>query len=104
MSRVRRRLPDEVRAAAVRAGLAVAFTLVAVIVALLASYGHSPLLTPALMVMALGVFAVAWCLLDVAITRQIAAQRRRGPNTASPLAGARERARRPTGRRAPLRN
>ncbi|GAA2828437.1 MULTISPECIES: hypothetical protein [Kitasatospora] len=102
MATVRRRLPDEVRAAAVRAGLAFAFALVAMIVATLASYAGSPMLTPALGALALGVFSTAWCLLDVVISRQIAAQRRRGPNSASPLEGSREKLRR-TGRQEPLR-
>jgi len=75
VSRVRRRLPDEVRAAAVRMGLAVAFTLVALIVATLASYAHSGLLTPALAAMALGVFWTVWCLLELVIARQVARSR-----------------------------
>ncbi|MFJ1708621.1 hypothetical protein [Kitasatospora sp. NPDC088346] len=96
MSAARRRLPDEVRSAAVRAFLCFAFTLVALIVASLASYARSGLLTPALLGMALGVFGCAWCLLEIVIARQIAAQRMRGPNSASPLAGSREpRRRRP---------
>lgn len=102
MSAVRRRLPDEVRAAAVRAWLGFSLTLVAVIVAVLASYGGSGLLAPALAVMAVGVFGTAWSLLDILVSRQIAAQRRRAPNSASPLDGSRERRRRPAGRRAPL--
>lgn len=89
MSAARRRLPDEVRAAAVRAWLFFSCTVVAVIVAALASLARSPMLTPALLVTALGVFGTAWCLLDIVISRQIAAQRLRGPNSASPLAGSR---------------
>ncbi|MEV4614686.1 hypothetical protein AB0K43_19110 [Kitasatospora sp. NPDC049258] len=93
MSAARRRLPDEVRSAAVRAVLCIAFTLVALMIAVLASYARSGLLTPALLGMALGVFGCAWCLLEIVIARQIAAQRLRGPNAASPLAGSRERGR-----------
>ncbi|MER8186828.1 hypothetical protein [Kitasatospora sp. NPDC094015] len=105
MAAARRRLPDEVRSAAVRAVLCIAFTVVALTIALLASYAHSGLLTPALLGMALGVFGCAWCLLEIVIARQIAAQRLRGPNAASPLAGSRERGRHPRGveQRAPSR-
>ncbi|MEV6211922.1 hypothetical protein [Kitasatospora sp. NPDC051914] len=102
MSAVRRRLPEEVRASTVRALFSLSLTLVALIVATLASYAGSGLLVPALMVMGLGVFGTAWSLLEILISRQIAAQRRRGPNSASPLAGSREPRRRPAGRRAPL--
>ncbi|MEV8096527.1 hypothetical protein [Kitasatospora sp. NPDC085879] len=102
MSAVRRRLPDEVRSTAVRALLSLALTLVALIVAVLASYAASGLLAPALLLMGLGVFGTAWSLLEILISRQIAAQRQRGPNSASPLAGSREQRRRPAGRRAPL--
>ncbi|MER7584648.1 hypothetical protein [Kitasatospora sp. NPDC097691] len=87
--RRRRRLPDEVRAAAVRAVLSLAFTLVGVVVATLASYAGSWMLTPALMAMGLGVFATMWCLLEILISRQIAAQRIRTPGSAHPMAGSR---------------
>jgi len=76
MSAARRRLPDEVRAAAVRAWLFLSCTLVSLTVATLASYAHSGLLTPALLATGLGVFGTTWCLLEVLISRQIAAQRR----------------------------
>ncbi|MCX5214049.1 hypothetical protein OG689_33120 [Kitasatospora sp. NBC_00240] len=89
MSAKRRRLPDEVRSAAVRAVICLACTLVGLIVAVLASYAHSGALTPALMAMGLGVFGTAWCLLEILISRQIAAQRARGPHSASPMAGGR---------------
>lgn len=75
--RRRRRLPDEVRAAAVRAVLSFSFTLVGMVVATLASYAGSWLLAPALMAMGLGVFGTAWCLLEILISRQVAAQRLR---------------------------
>ncbi|MFI6445856.1 hypothetical protein [Kitasatospora sp. NPDC050543] len=87
MSAVRRRLPDEVRAAAIRAWMCLSCTLVSLMLATLASYAGSWLLTPALMVVALGVFGTTWSLLEIMISRQIAAQRRRGPNSASPMAG-----------------
>ncbi|MEV4560234.1 hypothetical protein AB0K51_25010 [Kitasatospora sp. NPDC049285] len=91
--RRRGRLPDEVRAAAVRAGLAFAFTVVTVIVAVLASWSHTGLLTPALTAMGAGVFVTAWCLIDVVVSRQVAASRRREPNSAGPLDGSREKPR-----------
>ncbi|MER7673357.1 hypothetical protein ABTY61_33530 [Kitasatospora sp. NPDC096128] len=87
--RRRRRLPDEVRSAAVRAVLCLSFTLVGVVVATLASYAGSWLMTPALMAMGLGVFGTMWCLLEILVSRQVAAQRMRGPNSASPMAGSR---------------
>ncbi|MEV7775482.1 hypothetical protein [Kitasatospora sp. NPDC086791] len=87
--RRRRRLPDEVRAAAVRAVLSLAFTLVGVVVATLSSYAGSWMLTPALMAMGIGVFGTMWCLLEILISRQVAAQRMRAPNSAYPMAGSR---------------
>ncbi|MFG3056816.1 hypothetical protein ACGFZP_38510 [Kitasatospora sp. NPDC048239] len=89
-ARRRRRLPDEVRAAVVRAVLCLAFTLVGLLVATLASYADSWLMTPALMAMGLGVFGTMWCLLEIMISRQVAAQRMRGPGQATPMAGSRE--------------
>ncbi|MFD9127628.1 hypothetical protein [Kitasatospora sp. NPDC059571] len=104
MSAVRRRLPDEVRAAAVRALLSFSLTLVALTIAVLASYAHAALLPLALFAMALGVFGTVWSLLEILISRQIAAQRRRAPNSASPLDGSRDPRRRRAAGRAPLRN
>ncbi|MEU9046235.1 MULTISPECIES: hypothetical protein [unclassified Kitasatospora] len=89
VSRRRRRLPDEVRAAAVRAVLSLAFTLVGVVVATLSSYAGSSMLTPALMAMGLGVFGTMWCLLEILISRQVAAQRMRAPVSTHPMAGGR---------------
>ncbi|WP_146259051.1 hypothetical protein [Streptomyces tateyamensis] len=86
----RRRMPDEVRAAAVRTGIFFAFTLVALIFSSLASLAHAPkAMTSGLMITGVGVFAVVWGLLEIVISRQIAAQRRRGPGTDSPLSGSR---------------
>ncbi|MFF2123087.1 hypothetical protein ACFVXH_37775 [Kitasatospora sp. NPDC058184] len=87
--RRRRRLPDEVRAAAVRAVLCLSFTLVGVVVATLASYADSWLLTPALLAMGLGVFGTMWCLVEILISRQVAAQRMQSPGSAHPMAGSR---------------
>ncbi len=90
MSAARRRMPDEVRSAAVRTVLFLAFTLVALTIATLASYAHTAkVLTLALGASGLGVFGIAWCLLEIMISRQIAAQRRRGPGRDSPAAGGR---------------
>lgn len=97
MTAARHRLPDEVRSAAVRAVLCLACTLVGLMMAVLASYADSGLLTPALMAMALGVFGTMWCLLEIMISRQVAAQRMRGSGSASPMAGSRPPAHR-TGR------
>ena len=79
----RRRLPDEVRTAAVRTVLFFAFTLVCAMVTVLASLARSWLIVPALMVTAVGVFASAWCLLEIGIARQVAAERTRGSSTAT---------------------
>ncbi|WP_045303634.1 hypothetical protein [Saccharothrix sp. ST-888] len=102
MSAARRRLPDEVRSAAVRAWLSFSCTLVSLMVATLASYARSWLLAPALLATGLGVFGTAWCLLEILISRQIAAQRLRGPNSASPMSGSREPRRRRGPGRTPL--
>ncbi|MED7950061.1 hypothetical protein [Streptomyces sp. BE303] len=88
-ARRRRRLPDEVRTTVVRAVLCLAFTLVGIVLAALSSYADSWLMTPALMAMGLGVFGTMWCLLEILISRQVAAQRLRGPDSASPMAGSR---------------
>ncbi|MFF2354848.1 hypothetical protein ACFVVL_34420 [Kitasatospora sp. NPDC058115] len=88
-ARRRRRLPDEVRRAVVRAVLCLAFTMVGIVVATLSSYADSWLMTPALMAMGVGVFGTMWCLLEILISRQVAAQRMRAPNSASPMAGSR---------------
>ncbi|MEK2492866.1 hypothetical protein WN990_25270 [Kitasatospora purpeofusca] len=84
-ARRRRRLPDEVRTAVVRAVLCLALTLVGIVLAVLSSYADSWLMTPALMAMGLGVFGTMWCLLEILISRQVAAQRVRAPNSASPM-------------------
>lgn len=77
MSTYRRRVPDEVRAAAVRALLFLSCTLMALTLAVLASYAHrNSLLVPALAAVALGVFGTVWCVLELLISRQITSQRR----------------------------
>ncbi|MFB6891543.1 hypothetical protein ACFCX4_19805 [Kitasatospora sp. NPDC056327] len=94
-ARRRRRLPDEVRTAVVRAVLCLSFTMVGIVVAVLSSYADSWLMTPALMAMGVGVFGTMWCLLEILISRQVAAQRMRAPNSASPMAGSRAPVRHP---------
>ncbi|MGF1429206.1 hypothetical protein [Kitasatospora sp. LaBMicrA B282] len=87
MAAARRRMPDEVRAAAVRTVVFLAFTLVSLSVATLASFAHArKALTLMLLVSGIGVFGIVWCLLEIVISRQIAAQRRRGPGYDSPRA------------------
>ncbi|MDH6136505.1 hypothetical protein P3T37_005933 [Kitasatospora sp. MAA4] len=90
MRAARRRMPDEVRGAAVRAVIFLALTLVSLVFTALASFAHSWVLTPALMVTGVGVFAIAYCMLDILISRQIASQRRRGPGRDSPIAQSRD--------------
>ncbi|GAA1396294.1 hypothetical protein GCM10009639_32260 [Kitasatospora putterlickiae] len=75
--------------------LCLSFTLVGIVVATLSSYADSWLMTPALMAMGVGVFGTMWCLLEILISRQVAAQRMRAPNSASPMAGSRAPAGRP---------
>ncbi|MBB4921756.1 hypothetical protein [Kitasatospora kifunensis] len=90
MSAARRRMPDEVRAAAVRTVLFVAFTQIGLTIATLASLAHARrTMAVALLASGVGVFGILWCLLEVMIARQIAAQRRRGPGRDSPLTGSR---------------
>jgi hypothetical protein len=83
-------MPDEVRAASVRTVIFLAFTLLSLTYATLASYAHArKALTLALLVSGVGVFGILWCLVEIVIARQIAAQRRRGPGRDNPLAGSR---------------
>ncbi|WP_157535843.1 hypothetical protein [Kitasatospora mediocidica] len=91
MPAARRRMPDEVREAAVRAVIFLALTVVSLIFTALASLAHSWVLTPALIVTGVGVFAIAYCMLDIMISRQIASQRQRGPGHDSPIAQSRDR-------------
>ncbi|TQF06523.1 hypothetical protein E6W39_35425 [Kitasatospora acidiphila] len=89
-ARRRRRMPDEVRAASVRTVVFLAFTLVSLTYATLASYAHArKALTLALLVSGVGVFGIFWCLAEIVISRQVAAQRRRGPGRDAPLTGSR---------------
>ncbi len=84
-------MPDEVRAASVRTVIFLAFTLVSLIFASLASLAHARrAMTMALLITGLGVFGIVWCLLEIVISRQIAAQRRRGPGGDTPSTGSRQ--------------
>lgn len=85
---VRRRLPDEVRTAAVRAGLSFAFTFVCLMVTILASLADTWMLVPALLVTAVAVLVSTWSLLEIWIARQVAAQRDWGSGTTTAWAGA----------------
>ncbi len=73
--RGRRRLPDPVRAAAVRAGLAVALTLVVAMVALMAAVDGTWLVGPAVLTAIVCSVATTWALVDVLVTRQAWLQR-----------------------------
>ncbi|WP_055588685.1 hypothetical protein [Peterkaempfera griseoplana] len=84
----RRRLPDEVRSAAVRAGVSFAFTLVCVMVTVLASLGGTWILVPVLLLTAVSVLFCLWTVLEIWIARQVAAQRDWGSGTTTAWAGA----------------
>jgi ABC-type enterochelin transport system permease subunit len=83
-------MPDEVRAATVRTVVFLAFTLTSLTYATLASYAHArKALSLSLLVSGIGVFGIVWCLAEIVIARQIAAQRRRGPGQDAPMRGGR---------------
>lgn len=67
----RRRLPDPVRDAAVRAGLAVALTLFFVTVAVIGLMGGTWLAVPAFLVTVVSTVLSTWAVLDVWVTRQV---------------------------------
>lgn len=71
----RPRMPDPVRRAAVRAGLIVAFTLIAVNIAVLAALAEAWVAAPATLVAVLGTILATWAVLDVWVTRQVYIQR-----------------------------
>jgi hypothetical protein len=97
-----RRLPDPVRAAAVRAGLSAAVTLVAAMVAAMAALDGTWLVAPAMLLATACAVVGAWTLVDVLVTRQSWRQRagvvsspsstewagRPGRRTAPPAGGA----------------
>jgi hypothetical protein len=69
------RLPDPVRAAAVRAVLIVAVAVIESVVELLLAAGHSWLTAPLMLVTVLTCVVATWSVLDVWITRQVWNQR-----------------------------
>ncbi|HEY5835442.1 hypothetical protein [Streptomyces sp.] len=98
------RLPDPVRAAAVRAVLVVAVALIAAVIELLLVAGHSWLTAPMMPFTVLISVAATWAVLDVWVTRQVwnqrngvvsspssAARARRGEQRGAPPAAARGR-------------
>ncbi|WP_377272585.1 hypothetical protein [Peterkaempfera sp. SMS 1(5)a] len=84
----RRRLPDEVRSAAVRAVVSFAFTLVCLMVTVLASLAGGWILVPVLLVTAVAVLLSVWTALEIWIARQVAAQRDWGSGSTTAWAGA----------------
>lgn len=69
------RLPDPVRAAAVRAGLAVALTLVLTVAAVLCSVAEVWAAFPLVLSTIAGTVVATWGVLDVLVTRQVWVQR-----------------------------
>lgn len=69
------RLPDPVRAAAVRAVVVVALTLVLVMVAVLCSLAGVWLAFPMVVTAVAGTVVATWSVLDVWVTRQVWVQR-----------------------------
>ncbi len=80
------RLPDPVRSSAVRAGLAVAFALIAAMVAVLGTLAGTWIAAPAALVTVLGTVLATWAVVDVWVTRQVWNQRAgvvSGPSSAA---------------------
>ncbi|MER7738668.1 hypothetical protein ABTX34_10135 [Streptomyces sp. NPDC096538] len=71
----RRRLPDPVRTAAVRAVLVIAVTLIQAMVALLCTLAESWLAFPMVISSVVSTIAATWAALDVWVTRQVWNQR-----------------------------
>ncbi|WP_329129310.1 hypothetical protein OG552_02960 [Streptomyces sp. NBC_01476] len=69
------RLPDPVRAAAVRAVLIVSVALIEAVVELLLAAGHSWLTAPMMLFTVLTCVVATWAVLDVWVTRQVWNQR-----------------------------
>ncbi|WP_344321091.1 hypothetical protein [Streptomyces macrosporus] len=93
------RLPDPVRAAAVRAVILVAVTLVLVMIAVLCSLAMVWLAFPMVLVAVASTVITTWGVLDVWVTRQMWIQRNGVVST--PSSAARERGPFRRGRRAP---
>ena len=73
--RPRRRLPDPVRAAAVRAGLVIAVTLVQAMAAFLCTLAGSWLAFPLVLSSVVSTVVATWSVLDIWVTRQVWNQR-----------------------------
>ncbi|GAB3651936.1 hypothetical protein [Streptomyces sparsus] len=82
----RTRLPDPVRAAAVRAVLVVALTLVQLTVAVLCSLAGVWFAFPALLSTVASTVVATWAVLDVWVTRQVWVQRHGVVSTPSSVA------------------
>ncbi|MEU0915190.1 hypothetical protein [Streptomyces althioticus] len=90
----RRRLPDPVRTAAVRAVLIIAVTLIQAVVALLCTLAGSWLAFPMVISSVVSTIAATWAVLDVWVTRQVWNQRHGVVSTPSSTARALRRERR----------
>ncbi|MGY1527964.1 hypothetical protein ACW69C_30045 [Streptomyces sp. MN3] len=90
----RRRLPDPVRTAAVRAVLIIAVTLIQAMVALLCTLAGSWLAFPMVISSVVSTIAATWAVLDVWVTRQVWNQRHGVVSTPSSTARALRRERR----------
>ena len=94
------RMPDPVRAAAVRAVLIVSVALIEAVVAALMAVGHSLLSAPMLLLTILTSVVATWSVLDVWVTRQVWNQRNGVVSSPSSAARAVRRERRRTRRTA----
>ncbi|MCQ4083555.1 hypothetical protein NGB36_23890 [Streptomyces sp. RB6PN25] len=82
----RRRMPDPVRASAVRAGLLVSTTMIEAMVAVLGTLAHTWIAPPAALCTVVSTVVTTWAVLDVWITRQVWNQRNgvvSGPSSAA---------------------
>ncbi len=88
------RLPDPVRASAVRAGLVVCFTVIEALVALLGTMAGAWIAAPALLATILSTVLATWAVVDVWVTRQVWNQRNGVVSSPSSVARALRRERR----------
>ncbi len=95
----RRRLPDPVRTAAVRAVLVIAVTLIQAMVAVLCTLAGSWLAFPVVVSSVVSTIAATWAVLDVWVTRQVWNQRHGVVSVPSSTARALRRERRQARRR-----
>ncbi|MBV9022339.1 MAG: hypothetical protein JO362_00695 [Streptomycetaceae bacterium] len=71
----RPRLPDPVRASAVRAGLMLSLTMIEAVIAILGTLARTWLAAPALLCTVVSTVVATWAVLDVWITQQMWRQR-----------------------------